>query len=104
MRVLEKREQVSRQRKLRKHVSAGEKSIPPPSPVRNVSNNLPRYIASLTPDEALAYAKREIENAPLVRDDHGLHTPLFKNVSAFKRSNTQESTLRKAMLSFIPAN
>ncbi|XP_070047594.1 probable glycosyltransferase At5g25310 [Nicotiana tomentosiformis] len=86
MRVLEKREQVSRQRKLRKHVSAGEKSITPPSPVRNVSNNLPRYIASLTPDEALAYAKREIDNAPLVRDDQGLHTPLFRNVSAFKRS------------------
>lgn len=44
-----------------------------------------RYITSLTPDEALAYAKREIENAPLVTDDQDLYTPLFKNVSTFKR-------------------
>ncbi|XP_009783538.1 putative glycosyltransferase At5g25310 [Nicotiana tabacum] len=86
MQALEKREQVSRQRKHRKHVTAVDKFISPPSPVNNMSNNLPRYISSLTPDEALAYAKREIENAPLVTDDQGLHTPLFRNVSAFKRS------------------
>ncbi|MCD7450475.1 hypothetical protein HAX54_006546 [Datura stramonium] len=86
MQVPERKEQVSRQRKRRKHVGAVEKLISPPSPVRNVSNHMLRYIASLTPDEALAYAKREIENAPLVTDDQDLYTPLFRNVSVFKRS------------------
>lgn len=84
--VLERRQQVSRQQKSRKHVDAVDKVIFPSSPVRNKSNNMLRYITSLTPDEALAYAKREIENAPLVTDDQDLYTPLFKNVSTFKRS------------------
>ncbi|XP_006358342.1 probable glycosyltransferase At5g25310 [Solanum tuberosum] len=84
--VLERREQVSRQRKSRKHVNAVDKVIFSSSPVRNMSNHMLRYIASLTPDEALAYAKQEIENAPLVTDDQDLYTPLFRNVSVFKRS------------------
>lgn len=115
MQVLERQEQVSRQWKRRKHVNAVDKVIFPSSPVRNMSNHMlvsfslclyslgillksfafllffftalifQRYIASLPPDEALAYAKREIENAPLVTDDQDLYTPLFRNVSVFKR-------------------
>ncbi|XP_047257864.1 uncharacterized protein LOC107851051 isoform X3 [Capsicum annuum] len=85
LQVLERREQVSTQQKRRKHVNAVDKVISTSSPVRNSSNHMLRYIASLTPDEARAYAKREIENAPLVTDDHDLYTPLFRNVSMFKR-------------------
>lgn len=44
-----------------------------------------RYIESLSPDEGLAYAKKEIEKAPLVVDDPDLYAPLFRNVSVFKR-------------------
>ncbi|KAJ6796681.1 putative glycosyltransferase [Iris pallida] len=40
----------------------------------------------LPPDEALMYAKREIENAPLVIDDPDLYAPIYRNVSVFKRS------------------
>lgn len=31
------------------------------------------------------YAKKEIEHAPVVVDDPDLFTPLFQNVSVFKR-------------------
>ncbi|KAF3679688.1 putative DNA mismatch repair protein MSH4-like [Capsicum annuum] len=79
LQVLERREQVSTQQKRRKHVNAVDTVISPSPPVRSVSNHMLSYIASLTPDEALAYAKREIENAPLVTDDQDLYTPLFSN-------------------------
>ncbi|XP_019173499.1 PREDICTED: probable glycosyltransferase At5g03795 [Ipomoea nil] len=62
---------------------------PPSAPLlpgRNVSNHLLRYIESLSPDEGLAYAKKEIEKAPFVVDDPDLYVPLFRNVSIFKRS------------------
>ncbi|PHU08937.1 hypothetical protein BC332_20797 [Capsicum chinense] len=85
LQVLERREQVSTQQKRRKHVNAVDTVISPSPPVRSVSNHMLSYIASLTPDEALAYAKREIENAPLVTDDQDLYTPLFRNVSIFRR-------------------
>lgn len=39
----------------------------------------------MSPDEQLRYAKKEIENAPLVVDDPELFAPLFRNVSVFKR-------------------
>ncbi|XP_074330403.1 putative glycosyltransferase At5g03795 isoform X2 [Apium graveolens] len=45
-----------------------------------------RYTESLKPDEALLYAKKEIEKASMVTDDPDLHAPLFHNVSSFKRS------------------
>ncbi|KAK8943829.1 putative glycosyltransferase [Platanthera guangdongensis] len=41
---------------------------------------------ALPPDEALLYAKREIEHAPLVSDDPDLYAPVFLNLSVFKRS------------------
>ncbi|KAJ0962847.1 hypothetical protein J5N97_027969 [Dioscorea zingiberensis] len=37
-------------------------------------------------DRDLIYAKREIDRAPLVSDDPELYAPLFRNLSAFKRS------------------
>ncbi|CAK9173265.1 unnamed protein product [Ilex paraguariensis] len=66
-----------------------------PPPHRTVPHHLQRYIWSLRPDEALAYAKKEIENAPIATDDPDLYAPLFRNVSAFKRSyELMELTLK----------
>eukprot|EP00268_Persea_americana_P061717 TRINITY_DN7828_c0_g1_i2.p1 TRINITY_DN7828_c0_g1~~TRINITY_DN7828_c0_g1_i2.p1 ORF type:complete len:135 (-),score=25.29 TRINITY_DN7828_c0_g1_i2:89-493(-) len=42
-------------------------------------------IWSLPPDQALLYAKKEIENAPILAGCPDLHAPLFRNVSVFKR-------------------
>ncbi|XP_075103095.1 putative glycosyltransferase At5g03795 [Nicotiana tabacum] len=83
-RVLERRERLLRRRRHRKHARVVEKIIYPPPPV--VPDHLQRFIASLTPNEALAYAKSEIEKAPLVTNDTDLYAPLFKNISIFKRS------------------
>lgn len=44
-----------------------------------------RHVWSLKPVEALAYAKEEIKHAPAVIDDADLYSPLFLNVSIFKR-------------------
>ncbi|CAH9079928.1 unnamed protein product [Cuscuta epithymum] len=60
--------------------------VPSRIPGRNGSNHMLRYITSLTPDEGLEYAKKEIEHAQLVDDDPDLYAPLFRNVSTFKRS------------------
>ncbi|KAJ4759061.1 Exostosin family protein [Rhynchospora pubera] len=40
----------------------------------------------MSPDDALKYARKEIENAPQIKEDPDLYSPLFKNVSSFKRS------------------
>ncbi|CAN6460881.1 unnamed protein product [Victoria cruziana] len=40
----------------------------------------------MPPEQALLYAKHEIQNAPIVTDDPDLHPPIFRNVSTFKRS------------------
>ncbi|KAK8500853.1 hypothetical protein V6N13_097559 [Hibiscus sabdariffa] len=62
------------------------KVVPPP-PRKPVSARLQRYLRSLSPHEALVYAKREVEHAPLV-DNNGsyLYAPVFRNVSVFQRS------------------
>ncbi|XAR57499.1 Xylogalacturonan beta-1,3-xylosyltransferase [Bertholletia excelsa] len=59
--------------------------LPPRKPV---PPELQRYIYSLTPDEALVYAKKEMENISSVLDDPDpdLYAPLFRNVSIFQRS------------------
>lgn len=44
-----------------------------------------RPLRWLPTDDALAYAKSEIERAPIIYDDPDLHPPLFRNVSIFKR-------------------
>ncbi|KAM3396943.1 hypothetical protein P3S68_000455 [Capsicum galapagoense] len=82
MQVLERRERLLRRRRSR--MNAQLKIIFPPPPV--VPDHLQRSIAALKPNEALAYAKREIEKAPLVTDDPDLYAPLFRNISVFKRS------------------
>ncbi|KAJ7952535.1 Exostosin-like [Quillaja saponaria] len=58
----------------------------PCCPCQIVPLRLQRYIWSLPPNEALLYAKKEIEHVPLVADDPDLYASLFRNVSVFKRS------------------
>nr|KJB25546.1 hypothetical protein B456_004G196900 [Gossypium raimondii] len=60
-----------------------------PPPRRSVPRHLQRYLQSLSSHEALLYAKREIEHAPLVKNvgnDSYLYAPVFQNISIFKRS------------------
>ncbi|RYR71114.1 hypothetical protein Ahy_A02g005410 [Arachis hypogaea] len=42
------------------------------------------YIQLLPPHKALVYAKKEIDNAPLVNEDLDLYASLFRNISIFK--------------------
>ncbi|PON97708.1 Exostosin-like [Trema orientale] len=82
--VPQTRKSVPRRR--RKNIKVDTKSndkTPPPPPV---SHRLQRSIRSLKPNEALEYARKEIEHVPLVTDDAELYAPLFRNVSLFKRS------------------
>ncbi|KAH9777148.1 exostosin domain-containing protein [Citrus sinensis] len=67
---------------------------PPPSP-RSPTLSLQRYIWTLTPIEALLFAKKEIDHAPIITEDAELYAPLFRNISVFKRSyELMEMTLR----------
>ncbi|XVF13417.1 hypothetical protein REPUB_Repub08aG0205900 [Reevesia pubescens] len=78
-----------RRKRRRSKIDDGPKNIVPPPSRRTVSPHLQRYLRSLSPDEALLYAKKEIEHAPLVAnddDDSYLYAPVFRNVSIFQRS------------------
>ncbi|GAB2228623.1 hypothetical protein Droror1_Dr00022743 [Drosera rotundifolia] len=59
--------------------------IPPLSP-RTPPSPLQSYIWSLSPHEALLYAKKEFQRAPIVANDSDLYAPIFRNISIFKRS------------------
>ncbi|KAG0455419.1 hypothetical protein HPP92_024711 [Vanilla planifolia] len=50
----------------------------------NHGQKIPFWV--LPPDEAMLYAKREIEHAPLITDDPDVYAPAFWNLSAFRRS------------------
>ncbi|XP_010104876.2 probable glycosyltransferase At5g03795 [Morus notabilis] len=85
--VIERRKSVSRRRRKDTKVDAKSTISPPPPPSRrSVPYRLQKFIWSLKPNEALEYARKEIERAPLVTDDPELYAPLFLNVSMFKRS------------------
>uniref|UniRef100_A0A1D1XGQ7 Putative glycosyltransferase At5g03795 n=1 Tax=Anthurium amnicola TaxID=1678845 RepID=A0A1D1XGQ7_9ARAE len=59
------------------------------------SSRSKRPLRSLPPHEALAYAKSQIQRAPLISDDPDLHPPLFRNVSIFRRTyELMEKTLK----------
>ncbi|KAJ4712713.1 Exostosin-like [Melia azedarach] len=62
------------------------KSIASPPPHRIPTSPLDRYIRTLSPIEALVFAKKEIEHAPIITEHPELYAPLFQNVSVFKRS------------------
>lgn len=44
----------------------------------------PRWSSAV--DQEMLYARSQIENAPLLKNDHELYAPLYRNVSRFKRS------------------
>ncbi|KAL5718213.1 hypothetical protein ACHQM5_011142 [Ranunculus cassubicifolius] len=70
-----------------------QRVVPQPPPRVIVSRQ--RNIWSMPPDEALVYAKKELDHAPIVTDDPDLYAPLFRNVSTFKRSyELMESILK----------
>ncbi|KAK6935155.1 Exostosin, GT47 domain [Dillenia turbinata] len=71
-----------RKRRRRNHVTI----MPPPSPPSSPPSEEQRYIWTLSREESLVYAKKEIERAPVVDEDPDLFAPLFRNLSAFKRS------------------
>ncbi|CBI20855.3 unnamed protein product, partial [Vitis vinifera] len=53
----------------------------------------PRWSSAV--DKELLYAKSQIENAPIIKNDPGLHASLYRNVSVFKRSyELMENTLK----------
>uniref|UniRef100_A0A0A9DWD3 Uncharacterized protein n=1 Tax=Arundo donax TaxID=35708 RepID=A0A0A9DWD3_ARUDO len=70
--------------------SMNGKSFPPVRP------EVPLW--STAADEDLIYAKKEIANAPLVSDDSDLYSPLFRNVSIFKRSYELMERLLKVFI------
>ncbi|EPS69343.1 hypothetical protein M569_05421, partial [Genlisea aurea] len=58
-----------------------------PQNVKEVDSHMKRYVSTLTPEEALAYVKNDVQNAnPSSYDDTDLYAPLFRNISIFKRS------------------
>ncbi|KAK2983010.1 hypothetical protein RJ640_012885 [Escallonia rubra] len=86
VRVLEEGKKVSQQ-SIRSKAAKPEVLVTLPTHSHiNVPGRLLRHIRSLTSDEALIYAKKEIESASLVTSDPDLYAPLFRNLSVFKRS------------------
>ncbi|WCJ25864.1 Exostosin family protein [Euphorbia peplus] len=84
--VLIKKESVAKKRKKKIKVYNDAKNVTP-VPDRIVpSRQLQKYIWSLSPNDALLYARKEIEHAPIIKDDPYLYAPIFRNLSVFKRS------------------
>ncbi|KAL0296276.1 UNVERIFIED_CONTAM: hypothetical protein Sradi_6679700 [Sesamum radiatum] len=77
----------SQQRRRRNNLTSSNMLAPSSHPsVKNLPSRIERYLRSLTPNEALAFIKRDIDNAPLVSNDYPeLYEPLFRNISTFKR-------------------
>ncbi|KAI3468977.1 hypothetical protein Pfo_025640 [Paulownia fortunei] len=87
--ISKKEKKVSKRRRRSNSVKSITMVSPPSSPriIKNLPSHLERYLSSLTSDEALSFAKRDIENASLASDnDPELYAPLFRNISTFKRS------------------
>ncbi|KAL6509504.1 hypothetical protein OROGR_022814 [Orobanche gracilis] len=86
--VIHKKEKwVSRRRRRSNGIKSISMVSPPSSPRKKLPHHFERQLLSLTPDEALAFAKIDIENASLSsEDDPELYAPLFRNISTFKRS------------------
>ncbi|CAA0810935.1 Exostosin family protein [Striga hermonthica] len=88
--VMSRKERRASRRNRRRSNSVKSTNMlsPPSAPRKRLPRQLERHLASLTPDEALVFAKADIENASLSRDvdDEELYAPLFRNISTFKRS------------------
>ncbi|KAK4769640.1 hypothetical protein SAY86_027790 [Trapa natans] len=87
--VSTEKRQASKRRQRKRHSQVIPKVLSPPPPPprrRSIPNHLQKSLWSLQPNEALAFAKRELENASAVIDDPDLYAPVFRNISIFKRS------------------
>ncbi|KAK9668003.1 hypothetical protein RND81_13G028100 [Saponaria officinalis] len=60
-------------------------SLPNPRP-QTPPTPLQKYMSSLSPVDALMYAKNELKHAQVLTEDSDLYAPIFKNVTLFKRS------------------
>ncbi|KAK9145991.1 hypothetical protein Sjap_005894 [Stephania japonica] len=82
-----------RQRRNTTRPAPSKLTIVPPRP--RVVTAWQRHVWSLPPDEALVYARKEIDNSPIVANDPDLYAPVFRNVSHFIRSyELMESILK----------
>ncbi|XP_061337019.1 probable glycosyltransferase At5g03795 isoform X2 [Gastrolobium bilobum] len=68
------------------------------SPHGHVPSHKQRQMQFLPPNEALMYAKKEIDHAPSVSEDPNLYAPLFRNVSVFRRSYELMETILKVYI------
>ncbi|XP_021767984.1 probable glycosyltransferase At5g03795 [Chenopodium quinoa] len=86
--VLNKRVHSVERKRRRRKKREEEFQIPasPPPPPRSPPTPLQRYVWSLSPKEALLYAKKELKNATFFGNGSDLYAPIFKNVSNFQRS------------------
>ncbi|XP_020228909.1 probable glycosyltransferase At5g03795 [Cajanus cajan] len=57
-----------------------------------------RHVWLLPPNEALVYAKKEIDGAPSVSEDPNLYAPIFRNISVFERSYELMETILKVYI------
>ncbi|KAB5564105.1 hypothetical protein DKX38_004159 [Salix brachista] len=99
-----KRAKVSRtrnsvlKRRKKKSKENDESKVVLPPPRSPIPPRKQRFIWSLSPNDALIYAKREIEHAPVVIDDPYLSAPIFRNISVFKRSYELMETILKVYI------
>ncbi|KAG2238132.1 hypothetical protein Bca52824_092597 [Brassica carinata] len=89
--LVEQETKIDLQRKRRKRKkrkkTKDELILPDPPPLpRHVLSSSEKRALSLSPKEALAFAKLEIQQAPEVVNDTELFAPVFRNLSVFKRS------------------
>ncbi|KAL2321552.1 hypothetical protein Fmac_025931 [Flemingia macrophylla] len=66
------------------------------SPRRHVPKQ--RQVWLLPPNEALVYAKKEIDHPPSVSEDPNLYAPIFRNISVFQRSYELMETILKVYI------
>ncbi|KAK9716341.1 hypothetical protein RND81_06G226900 [Saponaria officinalis] len=88
LKVEEKHRSSRRRRGRRKRKNQEDEllvSLPPPVP-RTPPTALQRRVWSLSPNEALLYAKRELNQAQISAEDTDLYAPIFKNATLFQRS------------------
>lgn len=101
---INKRAKVSRtrnsvlKRRKKKSKENDESKVVLPPPRSPIPPRMQRFIWSLSPNDALIYAKREIEHAPVVIDDPYLSAPIFRNISVFKRSYELMETILKVFI------
>ncbi|KAI9397784.1 hypothetical protein POPTR_003G079000v4 [Populus trichocarpa] len=99
-----KRAKVSRtrnsvlKRRKKKSKENDESKVVLPPPRSPIPPRMQRFIWSLSPNDALIYAKREIEHAPVVIDDPYLSAHIFRNISVFKRSYELMETILKVYI------